>query len=220
MCSGWLCLCVCVHTQSCPTLGNCIDYSPPWIITHQLYNNSVHRIVPARILEWVAISSSRVSSRPRDWTHFSSIFCIAGGFFYHWETWETPMFVTGIYPEMRWQAATLVHCLLASAVKGQRSPFPGIVLHGQPHWPSTSTCNMGPGILQQSWRAGSAPEESTQKLWRGSSWRKAGWDWIGCCLSPRLRWNNAGWSTPRPSPPTHGLAPALLGNWDTLQSWC
>ena len=108
---------------------------------------------------------------------------------------------------------------LASAMKGQRSPFPGIVLHGQPHWPSTSTCNMGPGILQQSWRAGSAPEESTQKLGRGSSWRKAGWDWIGCCLSPRLRWNNAGWSTPRPSPPTHGLAPALLGNWDTLQSW-
>ena len=35
----------------------------------------------ARILGQVAISSSRWSSQPRDWTHIS---CIVGGFFYHW----------------------------------------------------------------------------------------------------------------------------------------
>ena len=35
-------------------------------------------ISQARILEWVAISSSRGSSQPRDGTHVS---CIAGGFF-------------------------------------------------------------------------------------------------------------------------------------------
>ena len=34
--------------------------------------------IQARILEWVAISSSRGSSRPRDWTHIS---CLAGRFF-------------------------------------------------------------------------------------------------------------------------------------------
>ena len=39
---------------------------------------SVWGILQARILEWAAISSSRGSSRPRDWTCVS---CIAGGFF-------------------------------------------------------------------------------------------------------------------------------------------
>ena len=38
----------------------------------------VHRILQARILEWVAVSSSRGSSRPRDQTCIS---CLAGGFF-------------------------------------------------------------------------------------------------------------------------------------------
>ena len=37
--------------QLCPTLYNPMDYSPP--------GSSVHRIFQARILEWVAISSSR-----------------------------------------------------------------------------------------------------------------------------------------------------------------
>ena len=57
-------------SKSCPTLCNPTDCSPP--------GSSVHRILQARILEWVAISFSRGSSRPRDWTCIS---CIAGGFF-------------------------------------------------------------------------------------------------------------------------------------------
>ena len=48
----------CVVTQSCPTLGNPMDYSLPGF--------SVHGISQARILEWVAISSSRGSSQSRD----------------------------------------------------------------------------------------------------------------------------------------------------------
>ena len=43
-----------------------------------LPGSSVHRIFQARILEWVAISSSRGSSWPRDRTCIS---CIAGKFF-------------------------------------------------------------------------------------------------------------------------------------------
>ena len=43
----------------------------------------VHGISQARMLEWVAISFSRGSSCPRDWTHIS---CIAGGFFTIWAT--------------------------------------------------------------------------------------------------------------------------------------
>ena len=46
---------------------------------------SVHGVLQARILEWVAISFSRGSSRPRDWTQVS---CIAGRVFTHWGTRE------------------------------------------------------------------------------------------------------------------------------------
>ena len=42
---------------------NPMDCSPP--------GSSVHGISQARILEWVAISFSRKSSQPRDWTHIS-----------------------------------------------------------------------------------------------------------------------------------------------------
>ena len=58
---------VCVWTlkslKSCPTLCDPMDWSP--------LGSSVHGILQARILEWVAISSSRGSSRPRDRTHIS-----------------------------------------------------------------------------------------------------------------------------------------------------
>ena len=42
---------------------------------------TVHGILPARILEWVAVSFSRGSSQPRDWTQISRT---AGGFFTSW----------------------------------------------------------------------------------------------------------------------------------------
>ena len=43
--------------------------------------SSVHGISQARILEWVAISSSRGSSWPKDRTCISGISCIASEFF-------------------------------------------------------------------------------------------------------------------------------------------
>ena len=42
---------------------------------------TVHGILQARILEWVAFPFSRRSFQPRDWTQVS---CIAGGFFTNW----------------------------------------------------------------------------------------------------------------------------------------
>jgi len=67
-------LCVCVLVaQSCPTLGNPMDYKPP--------GSSVHGILQERILEWVAIPSSRGSSQPRNQIHVSSI---TGVFFTIW----------------------------------------------------------------------------------------------------------------------------------------
>ena len=56
--------------QSCLTLCNPMDYT-------------VHGILQARILEWVAFPFSRGSSQPRDWTQDSHI---AGGFFTSWAT--------------------------------------------------------------------------------------------------------------------------------------
>ena len=52
-------------TQSWPTLCDRRDYSPP--------GSSVLDIFQARILEWIAISSSRRSSQPRDQTRISCI---------------------------------------------------------------------------------------------------------------------------------------------------
>ena len=59
--------------QSCPTLCNPQDCSPS--------GSSVHGILQARILEWVAILFSMGSSWPRDQTQVS---CIAGRFFTAW----------------------------------------------------------------------------------------------------------------------------------------
>ena len=56
---------VCVCAQSRLTLCDPMDCSPPGF--------SVHGIFQARILERVAISSSREYSRPRDQTHISCI---------------------------------------------------------------------------------------------------------------------------------------------------
>ena len=54
--------------QSCPTLCDPMDCSPP--------GSSAHGVIQARILEWVTKPSSRGSSWPRDQTHFSYVFCI------------------------------------------------------------------------------------------------------------------------------------------------
>ena len=47
----------------------------PWTVTHRSHGSSAYGIFQARILEWVAISSSRGSSQPRDQTRFSCISC-------------------------------------------------------------------------------------------------------------------------------------------------
>ena len=66
------------------TLCDAMDCSLP--------GSSIHGIIPARILEWVANSYSRGSSWPRDWTCVSWGSCIAGSFF----TTEPPEEPSGI----------------------------------------------------------------------------------------------------------------------------
>ena len=67
----------CVVAQLCPALCNLTDCSPP--------GSSFHGNLQARILDWVAIPFSRVSSQLRDWTHVS---CPKGRFFTFWATRE------------------------------------------------------------------------------------------------------------------------------------
>ena len=64
-----------MHAQLCLTLCDPMDCSPP--------GSSVNGILQARILEWAAISSSRGSSWPRDWTCIS---CIGWRILYYWAT--------------------------------------------------------------------------------------------------------------------------------------
>ena len=61
--------------RSCPTFCNPMDCMLP--------GSSVHGILQARILEWVAMPSSRGSSPPRDWTCVSYISCIGRQVLYH-----------------------------------------------------------------------------------------------------------------------------------------
>ena len=67
------CAVLCLVAQSCMTLCHSMDCSPP--------GSSVQGVLQARILEWVAMPSSRGSSQPRDQIQVS---CIAGGFFTVW----------------------------------------------------------------------------------------------------------------------------------------
>ena len=86
----------CVYAKSlqlCPTFCEPMDHSLP--------GSSVHGILQARILEWVAMPSSRDSSRPRDWTQVSFLLL-------HWQTGSLPLVPPGkpchstIYPKT-WQ---------------------------------------------------------------------------------------------------------------------
>ena len=85
-------------TQSCLILCNHMGYT-------------VHGILQARILEWVAVPFSRGSSQPRDTTQVSHI---AGRFFTSWATREAisncpPLFPSSILNTFRLQGAHLWH---------------------------------------------------------------------------------------------------------------
>ena len=76
LCAGSVCA---QSLQMCPTLSDPMDCSLP--------GSSVHGILQARILEWVAMPSSKGSSRPRDRTQVSHVSC---RFFTTSATWEVP----------------------------------------------------------------------------------------------------------------------------------
>ena len=64
------CMHVCVQSH----LSHVQLFATLWTVTPP--GSSVHGIFHTRILEWIAMSLSRVSSWPRDQTHISSVSCI------------------------------------------------------------------------------------------------------------------------------------------------
>ena len=66
--------------QSCLTLCDSMDCSLPGF--------SVHGLLQARILEWVAVPSSRGSSQPRDQTHIFYVYL-------HWQAGSLPLAAPG-----------------------------------------------------------------------------------------------------------------------------
>ena len=98
--------------QSCPTLCDPMDCSLPGF--------SVHGILQARILEWVTISFSRGSSRPRDRTRISHI---GGRCFNLWATRKTHM------------AKLLQSCpTLCNPIDGSPPGSPSLGFSRQEHW--------------------------------------------------------------------------------------
>ena len=81
--------------QSCLILWDPVDCSQP--------GSSVQGILQARIMEWVAMSSSRGSSQPRDWIHVS---CIARRFFTVEPPGKPMKYYSGIFQKQGYEAMT------------------------------------------------------------------------------------------------------------------
>ena len=82
----FLCACMCAKSlQLCPTFCAPVDCSPP--------DSSVHRILQARILEWVALPSSRGSSWPRGSSSQGSNPCLLC--LLYWQASSLPLVLLG-----------------------------------------------------------------------------------------------------------------------------
>ena len=78
-----------------------------------LPGSSVHGIFQARILEWVAISFSRRTSPPRDWTWVS---CIVRRILYHWATREVRVSWLGFRSILHVTKAKVLDCFVLFTV--------------------------------------------------------------------------------------------------------
>ena len=112
-----------------PTLCDPMDRTPS--------GSSVHGILQARRLEWVAVPSSRGSSWPRNWTHVYCGSCIVGGFF----TVEPPGKPHALYAAA---AKSLQSCrTLCDPIDDSPpgSPVPGILQARTLEWVAISFSN-------------------------------------------------------------------------------
>ena len=96
-------------------------------------------IFPARILEWVTISSSRGSSRPRDGTWVSCVSYIGRKILYHWATWETQSYHAAAAAAKSLQSCLTLCDPIDSSPPG--SPVPGILQARTLEWVTISFSN-------------------------------------------------------------------------------
>ena len=119
--------CCCLVTQSCLTLRDPMDCSPP--------GSSVHGISQTRMLEWVVISFFRGSSQVRDQTHVS---CIGRQSLYHLSHKGSP--------SVREFSSVQLSCSVVSDSLRPREPQ-----HARPPCPSP-TPGVHPNPCPLSWR--------------------------------------------------------------------
>ena len=110
-----VCVCVCVCAKSlqfCPTLCDLMDCNLP--------GSSVHGILQVRILIWVAMPSSRGSSRLRDWTHSLMSPALTDGFCTT-EPPEEPIWII-VHSYMKWSES---HSVVSDSLQlhGLYSPW-------------------------------------------------------------------------------------------------
>ena len=129
-----------VVAQLCRILCDLMGCSPP--------GSSVHGILQAGILEWVAIPFSRGSSWPRDWPWVS---CLTGGFFTP-EHQGSPHIYISLYACLH--AKSLQSCL--TLCDPMACSLPGSSVHG-----NSPGKNTGVGCQATS-RGSSQPRDQTQ----------------------------------------------------------
>ena len=126
---------VCVHAQllqSCPTLWDPRDCSPP--------GSSVRGILRARILEWVAISSYRGSSRPRALTRIFCVSCIGRQILYHCATFTAE----GLSIILVWGTNIPSSHVPWQKNKNQKKLLPSLGPQGAHVWPDGDLLNWSP----------------------------------------------------------------------------
>ena len=132
--------CWALVAESCPSLCDRVDRSPP--------GSSVRGILQARIREWVAMPSSRGSSRPRDRTRVSHT---AGGLFTLWVTREAHVVWACYTSKMHFWASSLRDCMRGGKKKINESYFsrraPPFPIIASCFSPSISTCLENPSYV-------------------------------------------------------------------------
>ena len=71
------CVCMCAHS-----LSHLLLFVTPWTTVHLPFQEG--------ILEWVAVSYSRESSQPKDWSCISWVSCTGRSILHYCPTWKAP----------------------------------------------------------------------------------------------------------------------------------
>ena len=140
---------------------------------------SVHGILQARILEWVALSFSRGSSRPGDWTQASHA---AGRFFTNWATREAPWIRSSL---MICKVLGVCHLLGASWKNADAFPRP---LYPSPAYSLTFQLK---SLMKSMWLGSILPHCKISHHWYFLCWSFDNCEFSLCLLAVCLHFLNS-----------------------------